>query len=81
MTGAGGRRGALCDAGVAENVTPGAGRTITGLSWNFGDGSAPVSGSSVTHTFTVTNTYTVVLTVTDDILQTTTVAKTVKVGP
>jgi PKD repeat protein len=66
---------------TALNVTPGAGRTITGLSWNFGDGTPAVSGSSVSHTFTVANTYTVVLTVTDDILQTTTVAKTVKVGP
>jgi PKD repeat protein len=66
---------------TATNVTPGAGRTISSYSWNFGDGTANGSGASVSHTFTTTNTFTVVLTVTDDIGQTGTVTKSVKVGP
>jgi len=33
--------------------------------WNFGDGSAPVAGPSVVHTFASAGTYTITLTVTD----------------
>ncbi len=36
------------------------------FSWNFGDGSPPVSGSQVTHTFADNGAYTITLTVEDD---------------
>lgn len=43
------------------------GGTVTNYAWNFGDGSAPVSGSSATasHSYANAGTYTVTLTVTD----------------
>lgn len=40
--------------------------TLTNFSWDFGDGSAAVTGSVVSHLYTVPDDYTVVLTVTDD---------------
>jgi plastocyanin len=43
---------------------PNAGATLTGYSWNFGDG-ASGSGATVTHTFSAPGTYTVTLTASD----------------
>jgi serine protease len=53
---------------------------ITGHTWNFGDGSLPVSGSVVEHTFTSSGTFTVTLTVTDTASQTDTESKSVTVS-
>lgn len=39
--------------------TKSANNTITGFSWDFGDGSPPVSGSPVSYTFTTSGTFTV----------------------
>ncbi|HKT57719.1 MAG TPA: PKD domain-containing protein, partial [Microbacterium sp.] len=44
--------------------TPAAGTTITGYSWDFGDGSSPSTGATATHVFGLPGTYTVTLTVT-----------------
>jgi hypothetical protein len=40
-------------------------RSITDYSWDFGDGSAPVSGASVQHSYSAPGTYTVTVTETD----------------
>jgi len=40
--------------------------TVTGWTWDFGDGSAPVTGASATHAYGAGGDYTVTLTVTDD---------------
>ena len=56
------------------------GHTITSVSWNFGDGTASVSGSPVTHTFTAAGTYTVTLTVQDDAGNSTTTTQSVTVS-
>lgn len=40
--------------------------TIVGYSWNFGDGSAPGSGATLSHTYTAPGTYTVTVTVADN---------------
>jgi hypothetical protein len=39
--------------------------TVAGQSWSFGDGTAPVSGASATHTYAVSGTYTIALTASD----------------
>jgi hypothetical protein len=41
------------------------GRRPVAYRWDFGDGSAPVSGATVSHTFTAPGTYTVTVTMTD----------------
>ena len=38
---------------------------ITGYAWDFGDGSPPANGASVTHAYAAPGTYTLMLTVTD----------------
>ena len=51
----------------ASGSTPGAGASsISSYSWNFGDGTEPGTGRSVTHTFTTQQTFSVTLTVTND---------------
>lgn len=50
------------DAAASEAPT---GRTITAYAWDFGDGTAPASGITTTHTFDAPGTYQVTLTVTD----------------
>ena len=42
------------------------GGTITGYSWNFGDGSPAATGTNPTHVFPTAGTYSVTLTVTDN---------------
>src|SRR6185437_12161337 len=42
------------------------GGTITGYSWNFGDGSPAVTGANPTHVYPTAATYSVTLTVTDN---------------
>ncbi|MCI4336128.1 MAG: PKD domain-containing protein [Thermoplasmata archaeon] len=53
------------------------------VTWQFGDGSAPVSGATVSHTFSTAGTYSVSLTVTDSVAQTLTaeVPVTVRLSP
>jgi PKD repeat protein len=55
------------------------GRTIRSYSWDFGDGNTG-SGVTAQHAFKTDRTYTVVLTVTDDLGQTGSKSKTVKVS-
>ncbi|MCB1686366.1 MAG: S8 family serine peptidase, partial [Pseudomonadales bacterium] len=52
--------------------------TITGYSWDFGDGSIPASGVSTTHLFADPGTYSVGLTVTDNEGRTATAFSTVR---
>jgi LPXTG-motif cell wall-anchored protein len=52
---------------------------VTGLTWSFGDGSAPAEGEQVVHEYTAAGTYTVTLTVTDDDGATTTATRQVVV--
>lgn len=40
--------------------------TITGYSWNFGDGTPAVSGITATHSYSTAGSYTITLTVTDN---------------
>ena len=50
------------------------------FAWDFGDGSATVTGSSVNHTYHSSGTFNVTLTITDASGQTQTVKKTVTIG-
>ena len=58
--------------------TPSQGRTITGFSWNFGDG-ATSTAATPSHAFAAAGDYNVVLTVTDNAGKTGRVTKTVSV--
>ena len=53
------------------------GGTITGWSWNFGDGSAVSTSQNPTHAYAAAGSYTVSLTVTDDLADTNTVSHSV----
>jgi PKD repeat protein len=53
------------------------GGTITGYSWDFGDGSAAATGANPTHVYAVAGTYTVTLTVTDSTSATNSVSHSV----
>ncbi|MFZ0324675.1 MAG: PKD domain-containing protein [Actinomycetes bacterium] len=55
------------------------GSTIAGYSWDFGDGSAPVSDVTTTHTFADSGSYAVSLTVTDALGQSGTHSESVDV--
>ncbi|MET0236264.1 MAG: ThuA domain-containing protein [Kibdelosporangium sp.] len=50
---------------LSSAVTPPAGRTITGYSWDFGDNTAAGTGASVTHQYVRKGVYTARLTTTD----------------
>ena len=62
-----------------SSSTDTAGATITTYTWNFGDGSATVTGVNPTHVYATANTYTVTLTVLDTLSDTNT--KTGSVSP
>jgi PKD repeat protein len=67
----------------SESTAP-EGQTIVSYRWNFGDGSAEQSGSSlrlVSHTFAAERNYVVTLTVTDSAGNSHTSSQTVAVGP
>jgi hypothetical protein len=51
----------------ASAVTPPAGRTITGYSWDFGDNTAAGTGASVTHQYARKGVYSARLTTTDSV--------------
>jgi PKD repeat protein len=59
----------------ASASVAGAGHTLTGFSWDFGDGTTG-SGMNTTHVYTQPRTYTVLLTVTDESGQSATSAAT-----
>jgi len=63
----------------ASTSTAGAGHTLTGFSWDFGDGTTG-SGMNTTHVYSVPRTYTVVLTVTDESGQSATTSNTLPIG-
>jgi PKD repeat protein len=65
----------------ASISTPGSNRTITGYSWDFGDGDPPKTGVRVTHDYVKTGVYLVTLTVTDDSPRPAVVSKTITVRP
>ena len=62
------------DAGAS---TPAAGGSISGYSWDFGDGSPVASGATASHAYSRTGVYNVTLTVTDDLGVTSTETETV----
>ncbi|MDW5598456.1 PKD domain-containing protein [Conexibacter stalactiti] len=51
------------------------------LTWNFGDSSAPVAGTAVSHTYAVAGTYSVSVTATDQFGARTTAGSTIVVAP
>jgi PKD repeat protein len=55
--------------------------SITAYSWDFGDGSAAVTGRTATHTYAAAGSYPVTLTVTDDRAGTASTSSTVVVTP
>jgi PKD repeat protein len=57
----------VVDFDASTSTTPGVGATITSYTFDFGDGTAPVTqaGPTVQHTYTSAGTYTATLTVTD----------------
>lgn len=63
----------------ASASRPGIGHTIASYTWNWGDGDAPVTGSTPyqQHDFLAAGTYTVVLTVTDEVGQVGTVSQSI----
>ena len=65
----------------ASGSEAGKGRTITGYSWNFGDGNESSAGPTTSNMFTPADTYAVRLTVTDNVGDTDTVVKEVTVTP
>lgn len=65
--------------GSTSSAPPG--RTITGYSWNWGDGTAAGNGVTATHPYASGGTYTVTLTVTDSLGLTNSTSKQVTVAP
>jgi len=63
----------------ATTSTAGAGHTLTGFSWDFGDGTTG-SGMNTTHVYSTPRSYTVLLTVTDDSGQTATISGQLTIG-
>lgn len=63
----------------ASEVKLSSGRQIVSYVWDFGDGSAQVSGVRVSRTYAIAGTYTVTLTVTDDTGHVFSMSKTVPV--
>ncbi len=55
--------------------------SITAYSWDFGDGTAAVTGRTATHTYAAAGSYPVTLTVTDDRAGTASTSTTVRVTP
>ena len=68
------------DASASTAVSPATISDPSGYSWNFGDGTASVTGKTVSHTFTTTGTYIVTLVVTDSAGRTDTTTTTVEVS-
>ena len=56
---------------------PGTGGSISGYSWDFGDGSAAADGVTASHEYSTTGVYNVTLTVTDDLGVSSTATKTI----
>lgn len=55
-----------CEFDGSGSSDPDSGDSVVSWSWNFGDGSAPVSGVSPSHTYAEAGSYTVTLTVVDE---------------
>ena len=71
--------GLSCSIDGSGSTDPDGG--ITGYSWDFGDGTTPVTGSFATHTYAAAGTYTITLTVTDTSGATNTAQQVVTVAP
>ncbi|MEO0471713.1 MAG: PKD domain-containing protein, partial [Bacteroidota bacterium] len=74
----------VCEGGpnfFVDNSTIAAGGTIVDRSWDFGDGSAPGSGTASSHVYTVSGFYNVTLTATTNTGCTNSFTKTVFVHP
>jgi PKD repeat protein len=56
------------------------GHSITGYTWDFGDGSGPATGETPSHVFKAEAIYTVTLSVTDDTGQRGTASRAVSIG-